>query len=64
MKKEARIITNYRFGEECYDIEIKNVDGTWDLCGGYVLKDELVHNGIIDKIMSLIIQGYTIYDER
>lgn len=77
-KKEARIVTTQVDDTPYYVIEI--FDGKrWDWGYGFPIVDynktirdadhevmsaKVISAKIIDKIMSLIMQGYTIYDER
>lgn len=73
MKKEARIVTTQIDNISYYVIEI--FDGkNWDWGFGFPIENynriigsidhEVVTTEIVDKLMSLIMQGYIIYDER
>ena len=73
MKKEARIITKQVDNTPYYVIEI--LDGKkWEWAYGFPIENynnlikgidhPVISTKIIDKIMSLLMQGYTIYDER
>lgn len=70
--KKARLITKDVFGKEHYTIEtFNNETKTWDMCWSYAIERQpkepdykLINPLIIDRIFSLIYQGYTIIDER
>lgn len=73
MKKEARIVTKQTDNRPYYVIEI--FDGKkWDWAYGFPIENygniikgidhPVISTKIVNKIMSLIMQGYTIYDER
>lgn len=62
--KEARIISAEDYDHCYYYVEIKNSDNSWQVCESYIIDDELVSVNLITLILSLIMQGYIIYDER
>ena len=64
MKKEARIVTKEDDNHLYYSVEIKKTNGEWELCEDYIIDDELVSIVLIELLLSLLMQGYTIYDER
>lgn len=62
--KKARIVSTEDGDHSYYCVEIKNSDNSWQVCESYIIDDELVSVNLITLIMSLIMQGYTIIDER
>ena len=73
MNREARIVTSQVDNTPYYVLEIFD-DKKWEWAYGFPIENygqlvkgidhKVISTKMIDKIMTLLMQGYTIYDER